>query len=254
MSNTNLKRKFEDVHTTNSRLNCSEILNEKLSHRPDRDELISKGILHDSQCAPSLQNAEQKLKRARLADELNTHLLNRPGPLDLIQNHILHIDTTQHSQIEQAIQGLLSSNSIQFEIIYFSLLDGSIPFKKTTIIASRPLIFHEYTGPPSSCKPKITKMDGLKSSSNTHQIRLAQQQLLLELTDEKQDDKNEKPLEQMTKIELRDLYKQYQIPSSHSNKTTLIQRIKQTQQQIQQQGKNNIHICHRLNLCNGPMV
>lgn len=104
MSNTNLKRKLEDVNTTNSMLNCSEILKEKLSHRPNRDQLVSKGILHDSQCAPSLQKAEHELKRARLADELNTRLLNRPGPLDLIQNHILHIDTNQHSQIEQAIQ------------------------------------------------------------------------------------------------------------------------------------------------------
>jgi len=85
-------------------------------------------------------------------------------------------------------------------------------------------------------------MDSLKSSSNAHQIRLAQQQLLLELTSEKGDDDQSsqpmpKPLEQMTKIELRDLCKQYQIPSSHSNKTTLIQRIKQSQEKLYEQSK-----------------
>lgn len=138
-------------------------------------------------------------------------------------------------------------------------LDGSISFKTTSsTTTNRPLVFHEYTGPPSSCKPKITKMDSLKCTSNAHQIRLAQQQLLLELTEEKLDEQIQKqfdkPLEQMTKIQLRDLCKQYQIPSSHSNKTTLIQRIKQTQQKIHEQGKIQIIITNQINISNGPMV
>jgi hypothetical protein len=40
----------------------------------------------------------------------------------------------------------------------------------------------------------------------------------------------------MTRIELRDLCKQYQIPSSHINKTKLIERIKQTQNKINNHG------------------
>ena len=100
------------------------------------------------------------------------------------------------------------------------------------------MIFHEYTGPPSSCKPKVTKIESLTTSSNSHQIRLAQQELLLELTSEKQEEPpSQKTLEQMTRIELRDLCKQYQIPSSHTNKTKLIERIKQTQNKINHQGK-----------------
>ncbi|CAF4893775.1 unnamed protein product, partial [Rotaria magnacalcarata] len=39
---------------TNSVPSRSQILNEKLSRRPDRHQLIEQGILHDSQCAPSL--------------------------------------------------------------------------------------------------------------------------------------------------------------------------------------------------------
>jgi hypothetical protein len=59
----------------------------------------------------------------------------------------------------------------------------------------------------------------------------------------------------MTRIELRDLCKQYQIPSSHINKTKLIERIKQTQNKLNNQGnftflffkrnstlKNNIYL------------
>ena len=124
-------------------------------------------------------------------------------------------------------------------------LGGQIPFKATST-SRRPLIFHEYTGSPSSCKPKVTKVDSLSSSSNVHQIRLAQQQLLLELTSNNHQDEQQslssscllhkKTLEQMTLVELRDLCKQYQIPSSHANKTKLIKRIKQAQNTIQNQG------------------
>jgi hypothetical protein len=212
------KRKLDE---TNSVLpNRSQYLNDKLSHRPDRHQLVEQGILYDSQCAPSLQLAERALKRARIADELNNRLVNRPGPLDLVQNKILHIDTNEHPNLEQAIQG------------------GQIPFKTTRTSSRRSLIFHEYTGPPSSCKPKVTKIESLSTSSNTHQIRLAQQQLLLELTSEKKEEEqpSQKSLEQMTRIELRDLCKQYQIPSSHTNKTKLIERIKQTQNKINCQG------------------
>jgi hypothetical protein len=40
----------------------------------------------------------------------------------------------------------------------------------------------------------------------------------------------------MTRIELRDLCKQYQIPSSHINKTKLIERITEIQNKIKYQG------------------
>lgn len=85
--------------------NRSQFFNEKLSRRPDRQQLVEQGILHESQCAPGLQFSERALKRARLTDELNNHLVNRPGPLELVQNKILHVNTTEHSHLEQAIQG-----------------------------------------------------------------------------------------------------------------------------------------------------
>ncbi|CAF1581610.1 unnamed protein product [Adineta ricciae] len=219
MSNSSLKRKLDSSNEVNTVSNRSQVLNDKLSRRPDRHQLVEQGILHDSHCAPSLQHAEQALKRARLADELNNRLLNRPGPLDLIKHNILHIDTPESQNLEQAIQG------------------GQIPFKKTPY--RRSLIFHEYTGSPSSCKPKVTKVDSLTSSSSAHQIRLAQQQLLLELTADNNDVQPtvlpQKSLEQMTLVELRELCKQYQIPSSHTNKTKLIERIKQTQDKMHNQ-------------------
>lgn len=85
----------------------SALLNRKLSQRPHRDELVERGIISESQCAPSLHQAEKSLKRSRLQDELNSRLSDRPGPLDLIQKNILHVDPIQEtSQLEQAIRGL----------------------------------------------------------------------------------------------------------------------------------------------------
>jgi hypothetical protein len=49
----------------------------------------------------------------------------------------------------------------------------------------------------------------------------------------------------MTKIELIDLCKQYQIPSSNINKTKLIERIKQTQNKINNQGNFTFYYSKR---------
>jgi len=209
---SNLKRKFDSNEQMPSIPDRLKILNRKLSLRPDRHQLIEQGILHDSQCAPRLQHAEQQLKRARLVDQLNTRLSNRPGPMDLIEKHILH----------------LQPNSTDSNFI-------SKTTERTKSV-TRPLIFHEYTSSPTSSKPKITKIDSsISSSSSTcHQIRLAQQQLYLELTstkssnlslDHHQSSIENKPLEQLTLNQLKELCRYYHLPCSHANKSQLIQRI-----------------------------
>lgn len=53
--------------------------------------------------APSLAEKQRMLKRARLADSLNDHLIHRPGPLELVQKNILH---APDENIEKAIKGL----------------------------------------------------------------------------------------------------------------------------------------------------
>lgn len=208
---SNLKRKFASDEEMPSIPDRSKILDRKLSLRPDRHQLIEQGILHDSQCAPRLQLAEQALKRARLADDLNQRLSNRPGPMDLIEKNIL----------------CLQPNSTD---------DEATNAERTKPIR-RPLIFHEYTASPTSSKPKITKVDAspASSASTSHQIRLAQQQLYLELTTNKSTNSNvdatkfssieDKPLEQLTLNQLKDLCRMYHLPSSHANKSQLIQRI-----------------------------
>ena len=47
----------------------------------------------DTRIAPSLQDRQRKLKRARLQDYLNDKLQHRPGPLELVQGNILKLSS-----------------------------------------------------------------------------------------------------------------------------------------------------------------
>lgn len=50
---------------------------------------------------PSLQATQMKLKRARLADDLNEKIAQRPGPMELVEKNILPVD----SSVKEAIIG-----------------------------------------------------------------------------------------------------------------------------------------------------
>ena len=50
---------------------------------------------------PSLQATQMRLKRARLADNLNEKIAQRPGPMELVEKNILPVD----SSVKEAIIG-----------------------------------------------------------------------------------------------------------------------------------------------------
>lgn len=50
---------------------------------------------------PSLQATQLKLKRARLADDLNEKIAQRPGPMELVEKNILPVA----SSLKEAIIG-----------------------------------------------------------------------------------------------------------------------------------------------------
>lgn len=47
----------------------------------------------ETQAEPSLQAAQMRLKRARLADDLNEKIAQRPGPMELVEKKILPVDS-----------------------------------------------------------------------------------------------------------------------------------------------------------------
>ncbi len=106
-----------------------DILEKKLGKRPNRKSLVEKNILLDSKAAPSLQLKCKEFKRARLADDLNVRISNRPGPLELVESGIL---ISSDSSLTQAIK------------------DGRIIYPRTSSAASRvhhpnqALILHQF--------------------------------------------------------------------------------------------------------------
>jgi hypothetical protein len=98
-----------------------DFLKTKIEQRPDRESLIQKNILSDSKAAPSLQEHQRKLKKARLADDLNDKLLNRPGPLELVEYGILVSDTSLTEAIkgEQQLHCFSSSSRISPLFVQF---------------------------------------------------------------------------------------------------------------------------------------
>lgn len=59
------------------------------------------GGLAETAAVPSLQATQLRLKRARLADDLNEKIAQRPGPMELVEKNILPVD----SSVKEAIIG-----------------------------------------------------------------------------------------------------------------------------------------------------
>ncbi|MGH0118781.1 UNVERIFIED_CONTAM: hypothetical protein FKN15_062243 [Acipenser sinensis] len=75
-------------------LQTENFLKHKIRSRPERSELVRMHILQETLAEPSLQATQLKLKRARLADDLNEKIAQRPGPLELVEKNILPVDSS----------------------------------------------------------------------------------------------------------------------------------------------------------------
>ncbi|XP_010613309.1 myocardin isoform X1 [Fukomys damarensis] len=76
-------------------------LRHKGRNRSDRSKVVNMHILQASTTERSIPTAQMKLKRARLADDLNEKIALRPGPLELVEKNILPVD----SAVKEAIKG-----------------------------------------------------------------------------------------------------------------------------------------------------
>ncbi|KAM5214714.1 myocardin isoform 3-T3 [Hipposideros larvatus] len=78
-----------------------DTLKRKVRNRPESADLVNMHILQASTAERSIPTAQMKLKRARLADDLNEKIALRPGPLELVEKNILPVD----SAVKEAIKG-----------------------------------------------------------------------------------------------------------------------------------------------------
>ncbi|XP_040922577.1 myocardin isoform X2 [Toxotes jaculatrix] len=83
-------------HVLKNQLPSSEgknVLQLRLQQRRTREQLADQGIMpHPASDGSSLE-AQLRLKRARLAEDLNEKLALRPGPLELVQKKIIPLDS-----------------------------------------------------------------------------------------------------------------------------------------------------------------
>uniref|UniRef100_A0A671NZA3 Phosphatase and actin regulator n=1 Tax=Sinocyclocheilus anshuiensis TaxID=1608454 RepID=A0A671NZA3_9TELE len=96
-----LKVYSASFHEQRRSLETEDYLKRKIRSRPEKSELVRMHILEETSAEPSLQAKQLLLKRARLADDLNDKISQRPGPMELIHKNILPV----HSSLKQAIIG-----------------------------------------------------------------------------------------------------------------------------------------------------
>ncbi|NWU84705.1 MYCD protein, partial [Onychorhynchus coronatus] len=82
-----------------------DYLKHKIRSRPERSDLVNMHILQDSAAEGSIQSTQMKLKRARLADDLNEKIALRPGPLELVEKNIISVDSAVKEAIKGSTQG-----------------------------------------------------------------------------------------------------------------------------------------------------
>jgi len=129
------------------RAKMGDMLKSKISHRPEREELIHRHILEDFRpnVDPSLCDRQRQLKRAKLADSLAVQLSQRPGPLELIQKNILHTD----DPVEEAVK----QGAIQFRSTAEGTPSQLMPFpydEDSSDTAPSPLVDISVTSPLQS--------------------------------------------------------------------------------------------------------
>ncbi|MEQ2182757.1 hypothetical protein GOODEAATRI_025497 [Goodea atripinnis] len=85
---------------------------------------------------PSLQATQMKLKRARLADNLNEKIAQRPGPMELVEKNILPVDSSLKEAIIDLIERLKpfqeNTNITPPSTIPATTTISSIPVEVTT--------------------------------------------------------------------------------------------------------------------------
>ncbi|RXM35883.1 Myocardin [Acipenser ruthenus] len=69
------------------------VLQLRLQQRRTREQLADHGIMPHCAAEGSLQATQMKMKRARLADDLNEKIALRPGPLELVEKNIIPVDS-----------------------------------------------------------------------------------------------------------------------------------------------------------------
>lgn len=74
------------------RQQASDSLKKGLERRPEKEDLINRNILPESNAAPALLASQKSLEKHMRADSLEQKIQHRPKPEELIKEGILEAD------------------------------------------------------------------------------------------------------------------------------------------------------------------
>ncbi|KAM4794884.1 myocardin-like [Rhinophrynus dorsalis] len=92
---------FHEQRKNLDRGKAEDYLKHKIRNRLEKCEPLNMHILQDPANEGTAQAAQMKLKRARLADDLNERIALRPGPLELVEKNIIPLEST----VKEAMKG-----------------------------------------------------------------------------------------------------------------------------------------------------
>uniref|UniRef100_A0A8C5QV75 Myocardin n=1 Tax=Leptobrachium leishanense TaxID=445787 RepID=A0A8C5QV75_9ANUR len=84
---------FHEHRKNVDRAKTEDCLKHKTRNRPEKAGLVNMHLLQDLAAEGSAQATQMKLKRARLADDLNEKISLRPGPLELVEKNIIPLES-----------------------------------------------------------------------------------------------------------------------------------------------------------------
>ncbi|XP_043924091.1 myocardin isoform X2 [Protopterus annectens] len=92
---------FHEQRKSLERAKNEDFMKHKMRNRPNKADLLNLHVLQDLSAEGPNQATQTKLKKARLADDLNEKIALRPGPLELVEKNIIPVD----SALKEAIKG-----------------------------------------------------------------------------------------------------------------------------------------------------
>nr|XP_012779719.1 myocardin isoform X5 [Maylandia zebra] len=169
-------------HSILIRSKFRSVLQLRLQQRRTREQLADQGIMPHPASGGSNLEAQLRLKRAQLAEDLNKKLALRPGPMELVQKNIIPLDsaitmTVNHGKLPKqedsyAFEEDSSSESLSPEQHHSDESQGSAcpsseAVGSTASSSSSPALTSERQGGVSRDPPDQSQDEGLSGANNS---------------------------------------------------------------------------------------
>ncbi|XP_061666332.1 myocardin isoform X14 [Syngnathoides biaculeatus] len=151
-------------HSILIRSKFRSVLQLRLQQRRKREQLADQGIMPHSASVGSSLEDQARLKRGRLAEELNEKLALRPGPMELVQKNIIPLDSALTMTVNHG---------------KFPKQEDSYAFEEESSSESlSPEQHHSDESQGSACPSSAEAVGGMPSTSSSPTLSTTQQEVI----------------------------------------------------------------------------